>query len=144
MIWGRKCTAGFSTIFTLTHLCLVDSSTLSIRCIHLSFKGCLLYLILIDFTELAVSLKQIVVDPDQMPHYVASDLDLHCLPMSHLWDARLKWVKYSDTNSLSTVLDKPFLKKKNSFLFFHKSVCCGYSLEVYFSTETTKYVFVEI
>ena len=22
------------------------------------------------------------VDPDQMPHYVASDLGLHCLPMS--------------------------------------------------------------
>ena len=22
------------------------------------------------------------VDPDQMPHYVASDLDLHCLPMT--------------------------------------------------------------
>ena len=24
------------------------------------------------------------VDPDQMPHYVASDLGLHCLPMSLL------------------------------------------------------------
>ena len=24
------------------------------------------------------------VDPDQMPHYVASDLGLHCLPMTHL------------------------------------------------------------
>ena len=23
-------------------------------------------------------------DPDQMPHYVASDLDLHCLPMTVL------------------------------------------------------------
>ena len=22
------------------------------------------------------------VDPDQMPHYVASDLGLHCLPMT--------------------------------------------------------------
>ena len=22
-------------------------------------------------------------DPDQMPHYAASDLDLHCLPMYH-------------------------------------------------------------
>ena len=29
------------------------------------------------------------VDPDQMPHSAASDLGLHCLPMSHLW------VKYS-------------------------------------------------
>ena len=24
------------------------------------------------------------VDPDQMPHYVASDLGLHCLPMTLL------------------------------------------------------------
>ena len=24
------------------------------------------------------------VDPDQMPHYVASDLGLHCLPMTVL------------------------------------------------------------
>ena len=31
--------------------------------------------------------------PDQMPCSVASDLDLLCLPMSLLWDARLKWVK---------------------------------------------------
>ena len=32
-------------------------------------------------------------DPDQTPHYAASDLDLHCLPMSLLWDATHKWVK---------------------------------------------------
>ena len=24
------------------------------------------------------------VDPDQMPHYVASDLGLHCMPMTRL------------------------------------------------------------
>ena len=35
------------------------------------------------------------VDPDQMPHSAASDLGLYCLPMSHLWDARPKWVKES-------------------------------------------------
>ena len=28
-------------------------------------------------------------DPDQTPHYAASDLGLHCLPMSHITDARL-------------------------------------------------------
>ena len=32
------------------------------------------------------------VDPDQMPHSVVSDLGLYCLPMSHLWTARHKWV----------------------------------------------------
>ena len=28
------------------------------------------------------------VDPDQMPHYVASDLGLHCLPMTLLQVSR--------------------------------------------------------
>ena len=28
------------------------------------------------------------VDPDQMPHYVASDLRLHCLPMTLLQVSR--------------------------------------------------------
>ena len=32
------------------------------------------------------------VDPDQ-PRSAASGLGLHCLPMSHLWDAKHKWVK---------------------------------------------------
>ena len=34
-------------------------------------------------------------DPDQTPHSVASDLGLHCLPMSHKKDARHIWVKNS-------------------------------------------------
>ena len=34
-----------------------------------------------------------VVNPDQTPRSAASDLDLHCLPRSILWDARRKWVK---------------------------------------------------
>ena len=33
------------------------------------------------------------VDPGQTPRSAASDLGLHCLHMSLLWDARLKWVK---------------------------------------------------
>ena len=32
------------------------------------------------------------VDPDQTLHFAASDLDLHCLQMSILYDARLKCV----------------------------------------------------
>ena len=32
------------------------------------------------------------VDSDQTPRSAASDLCLHYLTMSHLWDARLKWV----------------------------------------------------
>ena len=33
----------------------------------------------------------------------ASDLGLHCLPTSHLWDARYKWVKGYD-NSVTIAL----------------------------------------
>ena len=29
---------------------------------------------------------------DRVPHSAASDLGLHCLPMSHKKDARLKWI----------------------------------------------------
>ena len=32
-------------------------------------------------------------DPHQTPRSVASDLDLHCLPMSHKKDTRHIWVK---------------------------------------------------
>ena len=33
-------------------------------------------------------------DTDQTPHSVASDLGLHCLPMSHNRGARLIWVNH--------------------------------------------------
>ena len=33
---------------------------------------------------------------DQMPRSAASDLGLHCLLMSLLWDARHKWVEITD------------------------------------------------
>ena len=32
--------------------------------------------------------------PDQTPRFVASDLGLRCLPMSHKKDARLIWVEW--------------------------------------------------
>ena len=32
-----------------------------------------------------------------MPGSVASDLGLHCLPMSLLWEVRFKWVNVSDS-----------------------------------------------
>ena len=37
-------------------------------------------------------LKANCVDPDQMPHSVASDQGLYCLPVPLLWDARPKCV----------------------------------------------------
>ena len=39
----------------------------------------------VEISELHVN----SVEPDQTPHSAASDLGLHCLPMSLLWDA---WV----------------------------------------------------
>ena len=49
------------------------------------------FLLISCFVEISI-LNANSVDPDQMPHSAASDLGLHCLPMSLLWDARLKWV----------------------------------------------------
>ena len=40
------------------------------------------------------------VDPDQTPQNEASDLDLHCLPMSLLWDTRHKWVNTTNKESI--------------------------------------------
>ena len=44
-------------------------------------------------------------DPDQTPHSAASDLGLHCLPMSQKWDARLIRGKGSTDNTNSAVSD---------------------------------------
>ena len=41
------------------------------------------------------------VDPDQ-----TSDLGLHCLPMSLLWDARLEWVKTGTLGKFSAIYYK--------------------------------------
>ena len=43
----------------------------------------------VEMSELNANSVQL----DQTLHSLASDLGLHCLPMSLLWDARLKWVK---------------------------------------------------
>ena len=36
------------------------------------------------------------VDPDQTPRSVASDLGLHCLPLSQLGNARHRWVDFNN------------------------------------------------
>ena len=52
------------------------------------------------------------VDPDQTPRSAASDLDVHCLLVSLLWDARLILVKCAGcrllhtTNCISSIKDK--------------------------------------
>ena len=57
-------------------------------------RGICVFLLLPCFIEIPLFYAN-SVDPDQTPHSAASDLDLHCLQMSLLWDAGLKWVNSS-------------------------------------------------
>ena len=58
------------------------------------------------------------VDPDQTPRSAASDLGLHCLPMSQKWDARRIWVKAFVLFSLSNVHPVVSLKQNVPYFFF--------------------------
>ena len=62
-------------------------------------SGVLLFLVLPRFIEFPV-FNANSVDPDQTPQSAASDLGLHCLPMSLLWDARHKLVKFLTVRQL--------------------------------------------
>ena len=42
-------------------------------------------------------------DPDQTPHYAVSDLDLHCLPMSHKKDSRLRIMDFVQVHIIEQV-----------------------------------------
>ena len=50
---------------------------------------CLLSSCFVEISELNAN----SVDPDKKPHSAVSDLGLHCLPMTLLWDTGLKLVK---------------------------------------------------
>ena len=39
--------------------------------------------------------------PDQMPHSAASDLGLHCLPITHLGVYGLQWANHSILNFIA-------------------------------------------
>ena len=83
-----------------------------------TFKGYLVCLVCISFTEFP-AFNANSIDPDQTPRSAASDLGLHCLPMSLLWDARHK-------NVLSCKQNTGFLKKLTLSTFFlcpKKSKC---------------------
>ena len=54
---------------------------------------CCFFFLLPCFIEIPV-FNANSADPDQMSHSAASDLGLHCLPMSLLWDARHKGLNY--------------------------------------------------
>ena len=56
-----------------------------------------LLLLFLCFIEIRVRIAN-SVDLDQTPRNAASDLGLHCLPMSLLWDTRHKWVTTEGLN----------------------------------------------
>ena len=51
-----------------------------------------MYCIILNIQRKMVELFANCGDPDQMPHSAASDLGLHCLPITLLWVSRLQWV----------------------------------------------------
>ena len=71
-------------------------------------------LLLSCFVEIPV-INANSVDPDQSPHSGVSDLGLHCLPMSLLWDSMHKWVK------VPSKLCKRRHSKNIYFLFFKEN-----------------------
>ena len=72
----------------LFHYCMLDKSISR-------FRGVGSYFITFYFIWKILSANN--VDPDQMPHYVASDLGLHCLPMTLLW---VSWEQRVNENLL--------------------------------------------
>ena len=85
-------------------------------------------------------------DPDQMPHSAASDLGLHCLPITLLWVSRLQWVKLCSVSRhmflLMTFTNLLYILRQTGlnilrvgirlivFLFLDENIkCCWYSLE---------------
>ena len=69
-------------------------------------EGVLSVFIITMFIEIPVLIAN-SVDLDQTPRSAASDPGLHCLQMSLLWDASLKWVKrrcHSGTNTFVHIL----------------------------------------
>ena len=74
--------------FYLTHYILVDSSTVICWMSLFVILGVLGLFFHFYSTFLWRVLLANNVDPDQMPHYVASDLGLHCLLMTLLGISR--------------------------------------------------------
>ena len=74
-------------IHLLTLCILVDSYNVMLDESIYHFRGVWSVLLLLFYFCWKILLAN-NVDPDQMPHYMASDLGLHCLPMTLLWVSR--------------------------------------------------------
>ena len=71
----------------------MDSSTSLYGQVHFKSKGYFVYVKVLPFIIEIPVFDANSADPDLTPHSSASDLGLHCLLISILWDARHKWVK---------------------------------------------------
>ena len=65
----------------LIHCILVDSSTVICWMSSFVILGCQVYFETSILFLMKILLANIV-DPDQMPHFMVSDVGLHCLPMT--------------------------------------------------------------
>ena len=72
--------------------------TLGESIFHFNGVGSILFILFLD--------KKNNVDPDQTPQYVASDLDLHCLPLTLL---RFFQVRMSESSCNITILFNSFV-----------------------------------
>ena len=77
----------FKPIYTKWTLLPSDRSISYIRGVWLVFIVIMFFL---GISELNANNE----DPDRTPYSSASNLGLDCLPVSLLWEARLKWVKF--------------------------------------------------
>ena len=77
------------------------------------------------------------VDPDPTPRSAASDPGLYCLPMSRLWDAKIKWIifLYSSqflTNTMRLNYYKTiyvrFLSQVEEFLLQSDAYCINWKV----------------
>ena len=73
-------------------------------------------------------------DPDQMPHSVASDLGLHCLPSTLLGVSRLKLVNLRSAGELFPfycIQSQLYIRvsRQYFFSFLHQDFHCGYYFE---------------
>ena len=80
--------------FTLNRLCQLDSSTSSLWTGAFSIERVLVS-VTTFYRNLFFNANR--VGPDQTPRSAASDLGLHGLSMSIVWDTRHKWVKHFTT-----------------------------------------------
>ena len=81
-----------------------------------SKRGIYLVLLLLYFNKEIPVQNANSVDPDQTPRSSASDLGLHCLPTSLLWDSRRKQLTQENLPKLfTTAAERFFLYIKSCF-----------------------------